>query len=67
LRPPNAVYTSAIKECSEDEFAALVRRGLGKDSNDEGNRAENLPPHGEVNEIFANAHAKGVDCTCIKG
>lgn len=69
LRPPDTVNASTIEERPEDELAALVFRGLCEDGNDKGNRAKDVPQHGNVAQGLENAHAKGVDsldCTYVK-
>ena len=64
LRPAHAVDARPVDERPEDEFTALVLGRRGEDSNDEGGRAERVPPHGDVVEVLEEAHTKGVDHTC---
>jgi hypothetical protein len=65
LGPSDTVDTGAVDESSEDELAALVLRGCSEDSNGEGDRAERMPPHRDIIQIFKDAHAKGVNRACI--
>ena len=64
LRPAYAVDARPVNERPEDELAALVLRRRCEDGNDEGGRAERVPPHRDVVEVLKEAHAKGVDHTC---
>ena len=64
LRPAYAVDARPVNERPEDELAALVLRRRCEDGNDEGGRAERVPPHRDVVEVLEEAHAKGVDHTC---
>lgn len=51
LAPSFTTNTGTVDEGLEDKLAALVRRGLGEDGDDEGGRAEGMPPHGDVVQI----------------
>lgn len=42
-------------------MSGLVRRRGGKDSDDERDRANRVPPYGDVVEILQKVHAEGVD------
>ena len=64
LRPAYAVDARPVNERPEDKLAALVLRRRCEDGNDEGGRAERVPPHRDVVEVLEEAHAKGVDHTC---
>jgi hypothetical protein len=66
LRPPDTtVDTGTVDECSKDELSALELRSSCEDSNDEGSGAKRMPPDGDIIQVLEDAHAKGVDCTCI--
>jgi hypothetical protein len=66
LRPSDTIYAGTVEECPEDELAALVRRSLCEDGNDDGNRAKDMPQHGDVAQVLENPYAKGVDCTYVQ-
>jgi hypothetical protein len=66
LRPPDTVDTGTIDKGLEDKLAALVLRGRGEDSDDEGSRTKGMPPYRDGIEILEDAHAKSIDCAYVE-
>lgn len=66
LRPPDTVDTGTINKCLEDKLAALVLRGRCEDGDDEGSRANGMPPYRDAVEILEDAHAKSIDCAYVE-
>ena len=59
-----APSAGAVQEGLKDELAALVRRRLGEDGDDECGCAAAVPPDRDVIQMPQEVYAKGVDEPC---